>query len=377
MQQEISRSLISMLRTMPVEVNLFDAKPSLSYVSYDLAIAYNKQGYCDFKRLGLNIPLLYVISSDVFCDSMLFDYSAYVHLLIANARGIIYSNSFVTQLSLLFKIEKGISVIKGRKYKRLLVDIGSSSLLMSLLPLLNMYINYEIDVLTSKPYQFKDVVNTHITLFTPQKREKLMEEADVLIAEGYAALKGVVQQKPVFILGEYGVGGLVEKDNVREQYRTGFSGRLGGVKGEYLPLPMIDFEIRKVFDGQVDGLKDTAGMLCECCQETADKFRQLVLFFANLSQQKEKVFLQKNHFMDYIYNGAGIYWVVDKVYRKLLFEINEKEKCIVDYFETPHQLNSVFKKMKDNMLHEEIEKSVNELLKYKLLDYCIYETART
>lgn len=51
MQQEISRSLISMLRTMPVEVNLFDAKPSLSYVSYDLAIAYNKQGYCDFKRL--------------------------------------------------------------------------------------------------------------------------------------------------------------------------------------------------------------------------------------------------------------------------------------------------------------------------------------
>lgn len=377
LQQEISENLISILHTMPIEIDLLRSDLDLHYVRYNLAIAYNKQGYNNFKKLGLNIPLLYVIPSDAYCDSMLFDFSAYAHLLILNTKGIVYSNSFVTQFSFLFGVNKIASIINERQYRKLLVDIGNTNVLMGLLPLLNIYVDYEINILTPNPYRLKDIINAHIKLSTEKNRGRLIEEADVLIAEGHTALKGVMQQKPVLVLGEYGFGGLVERDNVKEQYRTGFAGRLGGVKGEYLPLPMIDFEIKKVLDCQVNGLKETADALNECCQEAADKLLKSVSFFANLSQQKEKVFLQKNHYMDYIYNNEGCYWVVDKVYRKFLFEIDEKEKCIVDYFETPQKLSLVYEEMKDNMLHEEIEKSVNELLKYKLLDYCIYETTGT
>ena len=43
----------------------------------------------------------------------------------------------------------------------------------------------------------------------------------------------------------------------------------------------------------------------------------------------------------------------------------------MDCFESPRQLNSVYKEMKDSMSVEEIEKSVDDLLQYKLLDYCI------
>lgn len=377
MQREISENLISILHTMPIVMNVLSSGLTLHHVSYDLAIAYNKQGYNNFKKLGLDIPLLYVMSSDAFCDSMLFDASVYGHLLIVKTRGSVYSNSFVTQLPFVFGVKKNTSPIRERKCMKLLVDIGRVNVLMDLLPLLNIYVNYEIDILIPKSYRLKDVVNAHVKLSAEKNRERLIEEADVLIAEGYTALKGVMQQKPVFVLGEYGFGGLVERDNAREQYCTGFSGRLGGVKDEYLPLQMIDYEIKKVFNGQVEGLKETADVLCKCCKETADKFCQLVSFFANLSQQRRKVLLQKNHYMEYIYNNEGNYWVVDKVYRKLLFEIDEKEKCIVDYFEAPHQLNSVYEEVKDNMLREAIEKSVDELLKYKLLDYCIYETTGT
>ena len=82
--------------------------------------------------------------------------------------------------------------------------------------------------------------------------------------------------------------------------------------------------------------------------------------------------------MDYIQtNEEGVYWVVDKVYRKFLFEINDLEKSLVDCFKTPRQLNFVYQELKNVMSHEEIETSVRELLKYKLLDYCIYETTGT
>mgnify|MGYP000101215177 FL=1 len=372
MQQEVCMNLVSILHTLPIEMDLLNSNLDLHHTNYDLAITYNRQGYNGFKKLGLNIPLLYVLSSDDFCSEMLFDSSLYVHVLMINSYETVYSNSFVSQSSFPFMVKSIVPPIKEKKNKRLLVDVGNTISLMNLLPLLNIYIDYEIDILTDKPYKLNDLVNAHIQLSTRKNRDQLIGEADILIAEGYTALKGVMQRKPVFVLGERGFGGLVEKDNVREQYRTGFSGRLGGVKDEYLPLPMMDYEMKKVLNERVEGLIETADALCECCRETSDKLCGLVSFFVALSRVKEKVLLQKNHYMDYIHTDeAGIYWVVDKVYGKFLFEIDETEKCLVDCFESPRQLNSVYKEMKDSMSVEEIEKSVDDLLQYKLLDYCI------
>lgn len=376
-QQEICENLISILHTMPVEVHVCNFNMDLLRTGYDVAIVCSKRGYSEFKKSGLNIPLLYVLLSEEFCREMIFDSSFYTHVLLINTNGAVYSNSFVTQCSFPLAVSKIVVDMEDKKYHKLLVDVENDSSLMGLLSLLNVYVDYEICVLTSKPYRFKEIVNAHIRLSSDKNRERLIEEADVLIAQGYTALKGVMQQKPVFVVGECGFGGLVEKDNVKEQYYTGFSGRLGGVKNEYLPLPMIDYEIKKVLNGQIGGWKETAEVLCECCRETSDRFCQLVSFFANLSRQKGELFLQKNHYMDYVEGDEANYWVVDKVYRKLLFEIDEKEKRLVDCFDSPRQLSSVYKEMEEDMTDEEIEESVDELLKYKLLDYCIYETVGT
>ena len=376
-QQEICENMISVLHTMPVEVHFCNSDVDLLHIGYDVAMVCNKRGYSEFKKSGLDIPLLYVLSSEDFCNEMIFDSSFYTHILMINTNGTVYSNSFVTQSSFPFVAGKILPSVRGKKYHKLLVDIRNDDSLIGLLPLLNVYVDYEISILISKPNRFKDVVNSHIQLLSEKNRENLIEEADIFIAQGYTALKGVMQQKPVFVLGEYGFGGLVEKDNVREQYRTGFSGRLGGVQNEYLPLPMIDYEIKKVLNGEISGWKETAEVLCECCRETSDRFCQLVSFFANLSRQKGEVFLQKNHYMDYIEGDEANYWVVDKVYRKLLFEVDGKEKRLVDCFDSPRQLSSVSKEMKNDIADEEIKKMVDELLKYKLLDYCIYETSGT
>lgn len=378
MQQEVSHSLICVLNSRSIKTDLLSSIIDCKQVKYDLAIAYNKQGYNNFKELNLDIPLLYVLLSKDYYKEMIFDSSLYMHVVMINMQGTIYSNSYVTQLFIPFAVKKAHLCNHGAKYKKILVDVGNENALIYLLPLLNLYVDYKIDILTDQPERFSDIVNTHIKLSIKEDREKLIEESDILIAEGYTALKGVMMQKPVFVLGKRGFGGLIGKDNVEEHYHTGFSGRLGGGIDEYIPIRMIDFEIRKVLDEKVEGLEVIAEKLSKCCRETSDKLCRLISFFVNLPHQKGKVMIQKNNYMDYIHvDGGGVYWVVDKVYRKLLFEIDETEKCLVDYFDTPKQLNSVYKEMTGDLSHEEIEKSVDELLKYKLLDYCIYETIGT
>lgn len=344
-------------------------------ISYDIAIVCDKDGYDKFKSLGLHIPLIYILLSGEYYKDMMWDSSLYIHMVMINTQGALYSNSYVTPLFIPFAINKLHLCNRETKYERLLVDVGNENALIYLLPLLNSYVDYKIDILTDQPERFSDIVNTHIKFSIKEDREKLIEESDILIAEGYTALKGVMMQKPVFVLGRCGFGGLIGKDNVEEHYHTGFSGRLGGVIDEYIPIRMIDFEIRKVLDEKAEGLEVIAEKLSKCCRETSDKLCRLISFFVNLPHQKGKVMIQKNNYMDYIHvDGGGVYWVVDKVYRKLLFEIDETEKRLVDYFDTPKQLNSVYKEMTGDLSHEEIEKSVDELLKYKLLDYCIYET---
>lgn len=376
-QKEICTNIVNILSTLPLEIDLLESNMNISYIKYDLAIICNKSGYNNFKKLKLDIPLIYVLVSDDLGREIIFDSSLYTHLLIINSNRNVYSKWASTNIFFPFMIKESNLVITSNKFNRLLVDIGNDKTLMSVLPLLNVYIDYEIDILTSQPYKFKALVNSHIKFSTVEKRKKLIDKADLFLADGYTALEGVLLQKPVFVLGERGFGGLIDTSNVKEHYKTGFSGRLGGVKEEHIPLLMLDYEIKKLCKKEVEKLKEAADELAEFCHETSQMLCQLISFFINLPSQKMKVYLQRNPYMDYIKRIKGTYWVVDKVYRKLLFEIDETEKRLVDYFDIPKQLNSVYKEMTGDLSHEEIEKSVDELLKYKLLDYCIYETIGT
>lgn len=106
MQQEVCMNLVSILHTLPIEMDLLNSNLDLHHTNYDLAITYNRQGYNGFKKLGLNIPLLYVLSSDDFCSEMLFDSSLYVHVLMINSYETVYSNSFVSQSSFPFMVKE-------------------------------------------------------------------------------------------------------------------------------------------------------------------------------------------------------------------------------------------------------------------------------
>ena len=76
---------------------------------------------------------------------------------------------------------------------------------------------------------------------------KLIEEADLIIGSGITAYEGVARRKPVIVVGDYGLGGLVTPDTFRSQYNNRFRGRINGMKDEYFSLESLEKDIKKAF----------------------------------------------------------------------------------------------------------------------------------
>ena len=76
---------------------------------------------------------------------------------------------------------------------------------------------------------------------------KLIEEADLIIGSGITAYEGVARRKPVIVVGDYGLGGLVTPDTFRSQYNNRFKGRINGMKDESFSLESLEKEIKKAF----------------------------------------------------------------------------------------------------------------------------------
>lgn len=75
----------------------------------------------------------------------------------------------------------------------------------------------------------------------------VIDEADLIIGTGIIAREGVLNRKPVIIVGDYGFGGLVTPNTFRKHYNNSFRGKINGVRDEYFSLERLEGEIKRAF----------------------------------------------------------------------------------------------------------------------------------
>ena len=61
-------------------------------------------------------------------------------------------------------------------------------------------------------------------------------------------IEGVLRRKPVIVVGDYGLGGLVTPDTFRKHYNNRFRGKINGVRNESFSLENLEKEIYKSFN---------------------------------------------------------------------------------------------------------------------------------
>ena len=67
------------------------------------------------------------------------------------------------------------------------------------------------------------------------------------LAQGVWPMKGYYNENRLYVVGEYGFGGLVTPDTLHEQYNNYFRGKINGIKAEYFSLERLEEEIRRGF----------------------------------------------------------------------------------------------------------------------------------
>lgn len=67
-------------------------------------------------------------------------------------------------------------------------------------------------------------------IFSDEEISEAVNEAGLIIGARGMAYEGVLQRKPVIVVGEYGFGGLVTPDTLHEQYNNYFRGKINGIK---------------------------------------------------------------------------------------------------------------------------------------------------
>ena len=75
-----------------------------------------------------------------------------------------------------------------------------------------------------------------------------VNKAGLIIGARGMAHEGILQRKPVIVVGEYGFGGLVTPDTFRKHYNNRFRGKINGVRNESFSLENLEKEIYKSFN---------------------------------------------------------------------------------------------------------------------------------
>ena len=77
-------------------------------------------------------------------------------------------------------------------------------------------------------------------IFSDEEISEAVNEAGLIIGARGISYEGLLQRKPVIVVGEYGFGGLVTPDTLHEQYNNYFRGKINGIKAESVSYTHLD-----------------------------------------------------------------------------------------------------------------------------------------
>lgn len=86
----------------------------------------------------------------------------------------------------------------------------------------------------------------HATYLEPgQNSTEIIKNANLIIGAGDVARDGILHQKPCIVVGNYGLGGLVNMATFRSHFDNNFKGRIDGKEEEYFSLERLENEIKQ------------------------------------------------------------------------------------------------------------------------------------
>lgn len=170
---------------------------------------------------------------------------------------------------------------KSKEKLRLLVS-GNKELVYKLAPWLNSLVGIDITVLWNGGVE--PLFNQHIQLcsFDLERIEDEILSSDIVIGSGLAIELALLAQRPAIVVGQRGFGGLITDLNLIKQHASGYTGRIGGLPNEYVPIQLVAYAYEQALQ-MVQKQSDLPNKLYTIMQSIQDKQSE------ELQEQIEKI----------------------------------------------------------------------------------------
>lgn len=248
-----------------------------------------------------------------------------------------------------------------------------NTVLLKVLLFINLLHNKKIALFCSfKDFQ-KKLFNVNVTFINDNNFEETLISAKTVIGEGELIAKAVLLKKPAIILGNNGYGGLLTEKNIISQYHQNFSGRIGGVINEMIPLNLLQLDFETLTNVDIEVIRRTKEILEQEIEKEKSQLQKKIESIIFIDKNNLSIHLVKNP--DYSYfliSSLNEYIVIHSTTNKLLYQIPIEEFNLIEEFSMPISVDSLIAKIKNQKLSKQRLKSVIEkLVKYNLLQYAI------
>lgn len=107
--------------------------------------------------------------------------------------------------------------------------------------------NAELTIVSDRYQALAAAFPAFVRVVPEKSRLAVFKKSHLVVASGQDAVRALAVCKPCVVLGDSGLGGLVTSANYEQLRSVSFSGRKGGCSGEFVPMDLLETEIRNVF----------------------------------------------------------------------------------------------------------------------------------
>lgn len=314
---------------------------NFSKFEYDLVIAYNKIGYHKIKAFFNTTPIFYICSGINY-------YNEYIDIHKYDKQFILGRKYFSIEDNTYYNI----NTLCNKKYDcdsngSIVVAVNSGQTINKLTPFLNALVSENIYLLSVEENIRNINLNPNIRIIKSfEKSNELFSSAKIIIGEGQSAIRGILQEIPVLVLGSFGYGGIVNMDNIDSLFQNGMSGRNGGARDEYFPLELIAYDFSEANKITKKELKKIKMDVEKLILKEYDVLLENINYYSNLKvQNKDNIQLNKNELYEIISTSSSkIYYLRNKITNQLLYELNKDEASFIEFFENGSTLLDFYMK---------------------------------
>jgi len=337
------------------------------------------------KRKHINNIVILVISATRWFELYPKDLSLYENIiLIDNEKR---NNFFVENKSLIFRMGYPIKKMKiqnktilKENNKVILIafeEQNSNELYIRIASIINSLIPFRIKIIVNKKDFPCSIFNDTVICCDKHEFGKLINTADLVIANKTFALQALLTQKPLIVLGTRGIGCLVKPSTVKYHYEHFFNGRIGGEIGEYIPSKILLNEILDSLEMKQDELNTLVLSNYKWLQETKKIQSEELLHFINKTVSNYNIIAKPHNILEaYLFISPvfslvpikeGKYMVINNITNCYHSTIEKEEAEILHFFRERNNVSSVMFKSGYNEAQNNFIDFIADLIKEKIL----------